>query len=303
MPDYHRQINYALIILFYIFLLPFSAVSDPQKPKVYTVNYPLMYFAERIGSGLIEVHFPAPRNIDPAYWVPSTQNIREYQEADLIIINGLDYAKWLKYYSLPESKIVNTSKKFKKSYIETRDTTSHSHGPGGEHVHANLAFTTWIDPILAIKQAEEINFALSRLMPEHKDLFQKNFENLKSDLLEIDSGLSEVLNTYAGKPLLTSHPVYQYLGARYKLKLTNLHLEPDTVPDKAEQDKIKKMLNETDFIFILWEDNPVETSGEFFQQQGVLNVTFRNAANRPEAGDYLGVMKSNITNLNSVKNR
>ena len=37
---------------------------------IYTVNYPLAFFAERIGGDLVEVVFPAPVDEDPAFWSP-----------------------------------------------------------------------------------------------------------------------------------------------------------------------------------------------------------------------------------------
>ena len=46
--------------------------GDPSGPlSVYVVNYPLQYFAERIGGGHVDVRFPAPPDQDPAFWNPS----------------------------------------------------------------------------------------------------------------------------------------------------------------------------------------------------------------------------------------
>ena len=41
---------------------------------------------------------------------------------------------------------------FADRYIEG-ETYTHSHGPGGDHEHGELAFTTWLDPTLAVEQA------------------------------------------------------------------------------------------------------------------------------------------------------
>ena len=78
---------------------PESAPEAPAEPtaaqttealSVYTVNYPLQYLAERIGGDLVEVIFPAPDDVDPAYWAPSPEEIAGYQQADLILLNGMD---------------------------------------------------------------------------------------------------------------------------------------------------------------------------------------------------------------------
>ena len=50
-----------------------AALSEEAGLTVYVVNYPLAYFAERIGGDLIRVEFPAPSDVDPAYWTPDAE--------------------------------------------------------------------------------------------------------------------------------------------------------------------------------------------------------------------------------------
>ena len=61
--------------------------------SVFVVNHPLAFFAERIGGDAVAVTFPAPANEDPAYWSPDPEIVAAYQGADLILLNGADYAK------------------------------------------------------------------------------------------------------------------------------------------------------------------------------------------------------------------
>ena len=117
------------------FVLTSWAQSQAQ-PKVYVVNYPLQYFAERIAGDQVSVVFPAPPDGDPAFWNPDVETIAAFQAADLILVNGATYAKWLKTASLPKSKMVDTSRSFAADYIEIKDDAVHSHGPEGEHSHA-----------------------------------------------------------------------------------------------------------------------------------------------------------------------
>ena len=289
----------AIICINFIFSVP-ELRSNQLKPQVFVVNYPLQYFTERIAGDTVDVIFPAPRNEDPAYWVPSRKIIKKYQNADLILINGADYAKWLNFVSLPESKIVNTSNSFMDSYIKIKASATHSHGPDGEHAHTDYAFTTWIDPILAIKQAETIKNALEKLMPKYKNNFQVNFENLKTDLLKIDRELSAIFELDSEKPLLASHPVYQYLGARYKLNIVSLHLEPGELPDSKQISVFENLLNNEKYRWILWEATPLKVSVNLLKNSGVSSIVFDPSANRPENGDYLSIMKLNISNIRTA---
>ena len=59
-----------------------------------------------------------------------------YQQADIILLNGAHYAKWVEKVSLPASKTVDTSRKLKDQYIYSTEATTHSHGSGGAHAPA-----------------------------------------------------------------------------------------------------------------------------------------------------------------------
>lgn len=61
-------------------------------PQVYTVNYPLAYFAERIAGDSVNVVFPTPPDIDPAFWSPDA-----FQCAEKSQLADIDR----KYLSLP----------------------------------------------------------------------------------------------------------------------------------------------------------------------------------------------------------
>jgi len=147
-----------------------------DKLVIYTVNYPLAYFAERIGGDLVEVHFPAPGDEDPAFWSPDADTISAYQGADLILLNGAGYAKWVDRAALPSSRVVNTSGGFTEQFLPIEGTVTHSHGPEGEHEHGDLAFTTWLDPELAIQHAQAIEAAISVLRPDDEPEIRQRME-------------------------------------------------------------------------------------------------------------------------------
>ena len=144
------------IIFICTLLLVSSSASATDKLKVYTVNYPLAYFAQRIGADHVNVVFPLPADIDPAFWEPDAGDIAGFQQADLILLNGAGYANWLKRVSLPRRKQLNTSAGFLHNYISLAHTSTHQHGPAGEHSHAGTAFTTWMDFDQSIQQAGAI---------------------------------------------------------------------------------------------------------------------------------------------------
>ena len=267
------------------------------KLTVYVVNYPLKYFAERIGGDHVKVVFPAPADEDPAYWMPDAKTITDYQRADLILLNGANYAKWVSKVSLPRFRLVNTSARFKDRYIVTAEVLTHSHGPEGKHAHESLAFTTWMDLELAAMQAKAIGDALTRKNPRQRDAFQKNYKTLEKDLIKLDRDIQAVVSKDPLKPLLVSHPVYDYFARRYGLKIKSVHWEPDEVPSAEQWLELQKILKEHPAKWMIWEGEPMGESVERLKSIGVNSLVFDPCGNTPDQGDLLTMMRQNVENL------
>ena len=157
-----------------VFLLAANMALAQEKARVVVVNYPLQYFAERLLGGATEVVNPIPDGVDPSFWRPSIADISSVQAADLILLNGAGFSTWTTKVSLPRSKLVDTSRGFEDRLIAIESIT-HSHGDGEVHSHGETAFTTWIDPQIAIAPASEVNNALSKKWPGGAQTFAKNF--------------------------------------------------------------------------------------------------------------------------------
>jgi zinc transport system substrate-binding protein len=277
-----------------------QAVFAEDKLEIYTVSYPLAYFAERISGDLARVTFPAPRDVDPAFWMPDPETIAAYQAADLILLNGADYAKWTIKVSLPRSRTVDTSRAFGKAYIQTSDGVSHSHGPGGEHSHGGVAFTTWLDLDQAAQQSAAIAQAVTHKRPDAKEQIDRNLESLQRDLLQLDARITEATRTDPGRPLLASHPVYQYLARRYGLNLRNVMWEPNEVPSEGQWSELEAILRDHPAKWMLWEGEPAEQTIERLRNLGVESIVVNPCANRPSAGDFLTVMTENASSLHRI---
>jgi zinc transport system substrate-binding protein len=290
-----RRVLVATLLLF----LASSAIAD-DKLVVFAVNYPLAYFAQRIGGDEVEVHFPAPAGVDPAFWMPDVSQIIAYQQADLILLNGARYAKWVDKVSLPQLKQVNTSMVFQEQYIRGDAGTTHSHGPAGQHSHGGVAFTTWLDFSQAAQQAKAIAEALARKRPELATEFQRRFALLESDLLELDSEMQSLGRSAGGKPFLASHPVYQYLQRRYDLNLSSVMWEPDVVPGRSSWQRLQVLLREHPAQWMLWEAEPVSETKQRLTSLGISTVVFSLCANVPDDGNFLTVMRRNVEALSSI---
>ncbi len=282
-----------------------SAAGEAERPGdqpasplvVYTVSYPLQYFAERIGGPAVRAVFPAPPKVDPAFWAPTSASILAYQRADLIVLNGARYARWTERATLPLARLVDTSAGFRERYLVREDTVEHTHGPTGAHTHGDLAFTTWLDPALAREQARAIRDALTTPRPQHDAAFDAGLASLEHDLDALDREFRRITQSAPSRLLLASHPVYQYLARAYGLRLESVHFEPDEEPSEEAWKELRALVERHAAQWMLWEDTPLEATRARLAELGIESLVFDPCARVPAEGDYLTVMQRNAASL------
>ena len=278
-----------------------SAVKQNVKPRVFVVNYPLMYFVERIAGDTVDIDFPVPPDIDPAFWKPNAEDVLRLQTADLIVLNGANYAKWTRRVSLPETMSHDTTINLKDRYIRIEDATTHQHGPKGkQHSHTGYAFTTWLDLKIAVEQARAVNDALTQFVPNQKSTYLKNFAALEQDLLALDGQIEQAVAKIPNKPLVASHPVYQYFTKRYGLNLKSVHWEPDEMPGEDAWKDFAALIAKHPAKSMLWEGEPNKDIVAKLDNMGIESVVFDPCGNKPAMGDFLEVMRSNVERFATV---
>ncbi len=273
-----------------------TVATAPDRGTVVASNYPLYFFASEIAGGSPEIVLPRIEG-DPANWRPGAEDIARLQSAALVILNGAGYESWLDWVTLDESRLLDTSEPFADRLIPLKEDTVHQHGPEGEHSHGGTAFTTWLDPSLAAEQAAAIERSLSQLAPEQADRYRRNLVTLSARLADLDAALREALSGVQGRPVIFSHPVYQYLEARYGLDSISVHWEPGEEPGTRAWIEFRKTLSDHPAQLMIWEDEPLDSTSERLEKLGIRPLVFHTASNAPEAGDYFDVMQANTDRL------
>ncbi len=282
---------------------PSAPAKEQTVPVIFTVNYPLAWAAEQLAGNAATVVFPAPADVDPAFWEPDIETIVAYQQADLILLNGAGYAKWVTRASLPQNRLVDTSAAVADQYITEQTGPVHSHGPEGAHSHGELAFTTWLDLELYQAQVDAIARALEELLPDEAAAVEQRRAALISELAELDRELQAIGEGLDAAPLLYSHPVYQYLQRRYALNGVALHWEPGQVPTDADWAELERILSSHPAQLMLWEGEPAARTLEGLELRGIAVVVFAPMGNRPETGDFLANLRLSINTLTAKLDR
>jgi len=282
-----------------------QASSDDPSAKesasalVVASNYPLYFFASRIAEGADSAPEIVLPDIDgdPTFWTPDAEQIQLLQSADVVILNGAGAEPWLDLITIDQRRLADTSVNITDRLIALDGAIAHQHGPQGEHSQQGTAFTTWLDPQLAIAQAQAVANELIKLAPDGETAFRDNLATLQQELMELDARLAQAFEHLDGRPVLFSHPVYQYLQRRYGINGASVHWEPSEAPTTTALIALQNLLATHPATIMIWEDQPLPSTAERLSNVGIAIVPFRTVVNRPDEGDYFSVMRDNVERL------
>jgi zinc transport system substrate-binding protein len=102
--------------------------------------------------------------------------------------------------------------------------------------------------------------------------------------------------------VVASHPIYQYFARRYKIEIKSFLLEPEITIDQKHRKKIKLFVNQSSAKIMIWEDDPSENNRAITASMGLKNISIKPCMNRPSEGDFLTVMRENVSVLAKAYN-
>ncbi|MYB17069.1 MAG: hypothetical protein F4X41_08600 [Chloroflexi bacterium] len=236
-----------------------DVAATPRDPlSVVASIYPLGYFAERVGGDLVTVEVLVRPGFENHGFVPTASDLRSLEEADLVVMNGLELEPWM------ERALATLGENPDRIVVEAADASRaiegvpHGHGHGEEgheedddhgheedddhgheedddhaheddddhgheeddhaHDHGELDPHMWLDPVLAVAQVERIRDALIGVDPDNTDTYRANASALADELGTLDIEIAEGLSSCRHDHFVTSHAAYGYLAARYGIE-------------------------------------------------------------------------------------
>ena len=273
-----------------------------DKLTIYTTLYPLEYFAERIGGDNVTAESIVPPGSDAHSFEPTTRTMTELAEADLFIYNG---AGMEGFADAAKDTLANEDVMILESAEGIHvDETKEEHEEHADHDHGDMNPHIWIEPTLAIQQAENIKKALIKIDPDKQETFESNFVALKEELLALDKEFQEMVESAPKKEFLISHDAYSYWESRYGLKQVSVSgLSPSQEPTQKQLEEIIETAKRYDLKYMLFEQNATPKPAKAVQQElGLETLRIHNLSVLTEKDikndeTYFTLMKQNIQTL------
>jgi len=205
-----------------------SSVYGADRPVVFVSVVPQKFFVQSIAEDLVDVQVMVRPGANPATYEPKPSQMAKLAGTALYFAIGVPFEKaWLGKISAvnPEMKIVSTDKNIKKMAMIEHHHGSSEENAGNIHHHGILDPHIWLSPPLVKEQAKVMLAALHDIMPDKKDILEKNFKRFIAELTDIDLELRRDFQDKQGLQFMVFHPSWGYFARDYGLKQIAVELE------------------------------------------------------------------------------
>ena len=238
----------------------FQAGDEPgpaAEPKLGVISsfYPIHEFVQNIGGDKIDATLLIPVGAEPHDWEPTIRDVERIQSADIIVINGIGFERWVEDLKEEEfgGVIVDTSMGIEvimphededehgdehndereeehgdehgdengdehgdEHNDEHNDEREEEHGDEHGHDHSGGDPHIWLSPVHAQAQVQNIADAFADADPGNAIYYQSNAAAYITQLDALDSGIRAGLAD-CNTDFIAFHDAFSYFAAEYGL--------------------------------------------------------------------------------------
>ncbi|WKU07859.1 metal ABC transporter substrate-binding protein [Micromonospora sp. HUAS LYJ1] len=281
--------------------------ADPDRVDVVAAFYPLQFVAERVGGDAVTVTNLAKPGAEPHDLELNPRQVGQVSEAELVF--------YLKGFQPAVDEAVAQNAADRAFDVTTvaplRDATAggHDHDHEGEDGHAEEENGgkdphLWLDPTRLATVADKLAERLGTVDPDRAADYTARARTLSGELQKLDAEYTAGLKTCQRREIVVSHAAFGYLAERYRLEQIGLTgLTPDTEPAPQRLAEVAREAREHDATTIFFETlvspKVAETiAAEVGAKTAVLDPIEGLSADG--GGDYLSVMRTNLTTLRTA---
>lgn len=299
-------------------LIIFTGCSQPEKTtnnskslKIIATLFPQYDFAKNIAKDRADVELLLPPGTESHTYEPTPADIISISSADVFLYTGKFMEPWAE-------KIISSVDKVKVTDVSNGIEllkTSHSHEEEHHHEHEEHSHEydphIWLDPELACHMVENIKEKLSQVDPGNKDFYNKNAEEYKEKLLELDQNIMDTVNSGKRKAIVfAGRFAHAYFVKKYGLEYESAFsgCSSEMEPSVKKITHLVDFINSNNIPCVYYEElSEPKVATSLAEQTGVKTLKFSTAHNlskeQIEKGtSYLDVMYENLENLKAGLN-
>lgn len=254
-----------------------------SKITAITSFYPLYEFTKEIGGDKVDVSLLVPQSVEPHDWEPTIRDIQKIEQADLIIINGNGFERWVDKIDSSKVSIINSGRSFGWFAGEPQPVDFHY----------------WLNPLSAKLQIKAIADGLIEADPENANYY---INTKKAYDLKLDALHSKIKTELDGckKDFVAFHDAFSYFAHEYDL---NQHTiiqsnSPHSEPTSKKMEEIIQLAKSLDIDIIFTEEGiGVRASQVIANELGGKVLILSPLEVVEDDSSYFKKMEENLLNL------
>ncbi|MCW8896243.1 MAG: metal ABC transporter substrate-binding protein [Sulfurimonas sp.] len=301
----------SIIALFILFLTTIKqneqVDSTTSKQAVALSTFSLYEIARHVADGTVETFMILPLGVDAHNYEPTPKQVAKLYKSDLVIYNGAGLEPWIDGFEF-QNRAINMSQ-----HVDLKKLSDDGHTCGDDHHHhhdeaaANIDPHYWLDIQNMIKATQIISQELIALLPQHKELYEKNRDSYIDMLKKLDNEYKDTLSACKQDTIVVNHNAFSYLSSRYGFKVEALSgLSPEAEPSAKNMAKLIEHVKEHKLKTIFFEsfvnDKAIKSIADEAKVgvdvlQPLGNITADEAAQKLS---YEDIMRSNLSKISKA---
>ncbi|HEV7825982.1 MAG TPA: metal ABC transporter substrate-binding protein [Mycobacteriales bacterium] len=261
--------------------------------------YPLEYVTEQVGGDHVHVDNLVPPGTEPHDLELSPKQVASLGDAGLVVyLSGFQPAvdEAVAGQAADRSLDVTTAAPLLEDAGHGQDGHDHGHAAKDPHL--------WLDPTRLAAVADAVAARLAKVDAGHAAEFTANAEALRAKLTALDTEYRNGLAKCASRDIVVSHEAFGYLADRYDLHQVGITgLSPDQEPTAARLAEVARIAKAENVDVIFFETLVSPRIAETLAREVGARAEVLDPLEGLEpgsTGDYISVMRSNLTTLRSA---
>ncbi len=298
-----------IVMILSLFMMWFACDQNASRPdhriQVAASILPLQDFVNQIGGQEVTSFVVIPPGASPHTFELVPTIMRKIDNSQVLVLNGLGLEPWA-------GRVVDTVDKEKLRVIDAsreinaRDIETPHHHAHGEHTHDHHHESgnphVWLDPVLAIKQVEQIAAGLAQAFPAHADSFLARRDRYKARLIRLDQEIQAEVSSWTRRDFVCFHPAWEYFAHRYGLNQAAVITDrPGMEPSPSRMANVIETLKRTGAKAVFSEPQFSESLlRAIAEEAGVSVVQLDPLGTTLENQGYIELMKYNVSKMESA---